>query len=136
MRDFPQGCVPFWLDLIPPIAHNSLWLGERFHLCASPSLSKKPAFAGIFCQGALGRLEILGCRASPASAPHDEAVRPFRVMWLLPLGAHTRHVMDRRTGAQPGTDWLLAPDDRVEWLAERLRHAHDLVRTWDHALVR
>ena len=33
--------------------------------------------------------------------------------------------------AQPGTDWLLPPDDRVEWLAERLRHAHDLVRTWD-----
>ncbi len=30
--------------------------------------------------------------------------------------------------AQPGTDWLLPPDDRVEWLAERLRPpAHDLV---------
>ena len=38
--------------------------------------------------------------------------------------------------AQPGTDWVLPPDDRVEWLAERLRHAHDLVRSWDHALVR
>jgi len=38
--------------------------------------------------------------------------------------------------AQPGTDWVLPPADRVEWLAERLRHAHDLVRAWDRALVR
>jgi hypothetical protein len=29
---------------------------------------------------------------------------------------------------QPGTGWTTPPPDRVEWLAERLRHAHDLVR--------
>jgi hypothetical protein len=40
------------------------------------------------------------------------------------------------TLAQPGTDWHLPPDDRVEWLADRLRHAHDLVRAWGHALIR
>ena len=40
------------------------------------------------------------------------------------------------TLAQPGTDWHLPPEDRVEWLAERLHHAHDLVRAWDRALIR
>jgi hypothetical protein len=38
--------------------------------------------------------------------------------------------------AEPGTDWMLPPDDRVEWLAGRLRHAHDLVRSWGCALIR
>ena len=38
--------------------------------------------------------------------------------------------------AQPGSDWVFPPDDRVEWLAGRLRHAHDLVRNWGHALIR
>jgi len=37
--------------------------------------------------------------------------------------------------SQPGTDWHLPPDDRTEWLAGRLRHAHDLVRAWGHSLV-
>ena len=37
--------------------------------------------------------------------------------------------------AQPGTDWVMPPDDRVEWLAGRLRHAHDLVRSWGPALI-
>ena len=37
--------------------------------------------------------------------------------------------------SQPGTDWVLPPDDRVDWLAGRLRHAHDLVRSWGTALV-
>ena len=31
---------------------------------------------------------------------------------------------------QPGLDWVLPPDDRVDWLAARLRYAHDLVRRW------
>jgi hypothetical protein len=39
------------------------------------------------------------------------------------------------TLAQPGTDWVLPPNDRVDWLAERLRHAHDLVRSWGRALI-
>ena len=37
---------------------------------------------------------------------------------------------------QPGTDWVFPPDDRVNWLAERLRHAHNLVRSWGTALDR
>jgi len=37
--------------------------------------------------------------------------------------------------SQPGTDWVLPPEDRVDWLAARLRHAHDLVRSWDRSLV-
>jgi hypothetical protein len=32
--------------------------------------------------------------------------------------------------AEPGTGWVLPPDDRIDWLAQRLRHAHDLVRRW------
>jgi hypothetical protein len=31
---------------------------------------------------------------------------------------------------QPGVDWTLPPDERIDWLAARLRHAHDLVRRW------
>jgi hypothetical protein len=31
---------------------------------------------------------------------------------------------------QPGLDWVFPPDDRVDWLAARLRYAHDLVRRW------
>jgi hypothetical protein len=42
----------------------------------------------------------------------------------------TEHLM------QPGTDWVYPPDDRVQWLAERLRHAHDLVRGWGDSLDR
>ncbi|MFL6203712.1 MAG: hypothetical protein ACJ739_00010 [Acidimicrobiales bacterium] len=37
--------------------------------------------------------------------------------------------------AEPGTDWAFPPDDRVAWLAERLRYAHDLVRSWGPALI-
>jgi hypothetical protein len=31
---------------------------------------------------------------------------------------------------QPGTGWTSPPAERVAWLAERLQHAHDLVRQW------
>ncbi len=37
---------------------------------------------------------------------------------------------------EPGLDWVYPPDDRVQWLAERLRYAHDLVRGWGDALAR
>jgi hypothetical protein len=37
---------------------------------------------------------------------------------------------------QPGNDWIYPPDDRVQWLAARLRHAHDLVRRWGDSLDR
>lgn len=36
---------------------------------------------------------------------------------------------------QPGTDWVEPPADRIAWLAERLQHAHDLVRRWGTALA-
>jgi hypothetical protein len=42
----------------------------------------------------------------------------------------TEHLM------RPGTDWVYPPDDRVQWLAERLRQAHDLVRAWGESLDR
>jgi hypothetical protein len=37
---------------------------------------------------------------------------------------------------QPGSDWVYPPEERVDWLAGRLRHAHDLVRAWGDALAR
>lgn len=40
----------------------------------------------------------------------------------------TRHLM------APGTDWAGPPAERVAWLAERLKGAHDLVRRWGAAL--
>lgn len=37
---------------------------------------------------------------------------------------------------QPGLDWAYPPEDRIQWLAERLRHAHGLVRAWGDTLAR
>ncbi len=34
-----------------------------------------------------------------------------------------------------GDDWVMPPDERVTWLAERLRAAHDRVRGWGGALA-
>ena len=34
----------------------------------------------------------------------------------------------------PGEDWVMPPDDRVTWLAERLRAAHDRFRRWGGAV--
>ena len=31
---------------------------------------------------------------------------------------------------QPGTEWVSPPGERIDWLADRLRAAHDLVRRW------
>lgn len=36
--------------------------------------------------------------------------------------------------SEPGGDWVLPPDDRIEWLAERLRAAHDHYRRWGTAV--
>ena len=36
----------------------------------------------------------------------------------------------------PGSEWVGVPEERVEWLAERLKVAHDLVRAWGTALDR
>ena len=36
---------------------------------------------------------------------------------------------------QPGNDWAPPPTERVDWLAERLRHAHDLLRAWGDSLA-
>lgn len=38
-----------------------------------------------------------------------------------------------RTLMQPGAEWVGPPTERVHWLADRLRHAHDLVRRWGAA---
>lgn len=34
-----------------------------------------------------------------------------------------------------GDDWVMPPDDHVNWLTERLRAAHDRVRRWGPVLA-
>lgn len=36
---------------------------------------------------------------------------------------------------EPGDDWVTPPDDRVAWLAGRLKSAHDCYRAWGDALA-
>jgi hypothetical protein len=64
-------------------------------------------------------------RAIRFGAFQNEFLREFL------LGAEsTAHLM------QPGLDWVEPPEERVQWLAEQLRHAHDLVRAWGETLAR
>lgn len=35
---------------------------------------------------------------------------------------------------QPGDDWVVVPDAQVDWLADKLKAAHDLVRAWGTTL--
>jgi hypothetical protein len=35
----------------------------------------------------------------------------------------------------PGEDWVMPSADQVNWLAQRLRAAHDRVRRWGPALA-
>ena len=108
------------------------------------------------------RLTRGGPTTSPSTVPTSEATRPRRPdrcsvrssPWQScdrPAGSHVGSVsVPGRTSSyassclgpesteilmQPGTDWAVPPEERVEWLAGRLRHAHDLVRSWGDSLA-
>ncbi len=83
--------------------------------------------------------------------PRLRALEPLAV--VRPQGGATRHLQlgvwqneflrefllgpeAAATLAEPGNEWVMPPNDRVDWLAGRLRHAHDLVRAWDRHLLR
>jgi hypothetical protein len=93
----------------------------------------------------------IGGHETTTAGPMLRALEPRAV--VRPMGGRPRHI---RFGAfqneflrefllgpdasghlmQPGLDWVYPPDERVRWLAGRLRHAHDLVRAWGDTLDR
>ena len=100
------------------VAYNRPYPGGHETTTAGPMLRSIEPLAVVRPKGGQPRRLRLG-------AWMNEFLREFL------LGSEsTDHLM------QPGTDWMLPPDERVDWLAERLRHAHDLVRSWGDALDR
>ena len=83
---------------------------------SAPWLRSRAANAIVSCDGVPVALQL--------GAWQNEFLREF----LLGPDA-TEHL------SAPGEDWVMPPDDRVNWLAERLRAAHDRVRRWGPALV-
>jgi hypothetical protein len=98
------------------VAFNRPYLGgfETRHI--APWLRSRAARAVTGCDGVPVGLHL--------GAWQNEFLREF----LLGPEA-TDHLM------APGEDWVMPPDDRVAWLAERLRAAHDRVRRWGAALA-
>ena len=92
-----------------------------------------------------GRLRDLDDRAPPAepraAAPWCGPTTPRRGACGSGRGRTSSSgssCWDRRRGradAAGGPGGATPPPERVEWLAERLRHAHDLVRRWGPALA-
>jgi hypothetical protein len=100
------------------VAYNRPYIGGYETTTAGPKLRSIEPLAVVRPKGSQPRSLRLG-------AFQNEFLREFL------LGPEsTEHLM------QPGTDWVYPPDDRVDWLAERLRHAHDLVRSWGDSLDR
>ena len=96
----------------------------------------RPYLGGHETQLAGPRLRQLAPRAvvRPAGSPpralrlgawQNEFLREFL------LGPESTDALSR-----PGTDWPGVPAARVDWIAERLHVAHDLVRTWGTQLDR
>ena len=94
----------------------------------------RPYLGGYETQVAGPRLRALAARSVVRSA--DGITR------TLHLGAWQNEFLrefllgPEATAAmmEPGTEWVPVPDERVHWLAERLKAAHDLVRGWGTAL--
>ncbi len=98
------------------VAFNRPYLGgfETRHI--APWLRARAAQAIASCDGVPVALRL--------GAWQNEFLREF----LLGPEA-TEHL------SAPGDDWVMPPTDRVNWLAERLRAAHDRVRRWGSALA-
>ena len=100
------------------VAYNRPYLGGHETTTAGPMLRALEPLAVVRPKG--GRPRAAAVRRLAERVPARVPARP-RVRWCA-------HAARERTGR--------APDDRVEWLAERLRHAHDLVRAWGDSLAR
>jgi len=100
------------------IGYNRPYLGGHETQLAGPHLRRLGPLAVVHPAGSPPRSLRLG-------AWQNEFCREFL------LGDEATATM-----MAPGTDWPAVPADRVEWLAERLTVAHDLVRTWGTALDR
>ncbi len=98
------------------VAFNRPYLGgfETRHI--SPRLRSLATNAIVSCDGVPVSLKL--------GAWQNEFLREF----LLGPDA-TEHL------TAPGSDWVMPPDDHVNWLAERLQAAHDRVRRWGPALA-
>jgi hypothetical protein len=98
------------------VAFNRPYLGgfETRHI--SPWLRSRAANAVVDCEGVPVALHL--------GVWQNEFLREF----LLGPEA-TAHLN------APGDDWLMPPDDHVNWLAERMRDAHDRVRRWGEAIA-
>ena len=98
------------------VAFNRPYIGgfETRHI--SPWLRSRAANAVVSCDGIPVALEL--------GAWQNEFLREFL------LGPEA---VEHLTSA--GSDWVMPPDDRVDWLAERLQAAHDRVRRWGPALA-
>ncbi len=98
------------------VGFNRPYLGGHETQLAGPRLrSLEPLAVARDAGGALRRLRL--------AAWQNEFLREFL------LGPGAVEVL-----MQPGDGWTMPPGDRVDWLAERLRHAHDLFRTFGSQL--
>jgi hypothetical protein len=98
------------------VALNRPYLGGYETTRTGPWLRARAANAVVDCDGVAVALQL--------GAWQNEFLREFL------LGAEA---IEHLSG--PGVDWVMPPDDRVEWLAERLRAAHDRFRRWGTALA-
>lgn len=98
------------------VAYNRPYLGGYETQLAGPFLRRVAPRAVVRTDDGPARSLRLG-------AWQNEFLREFL------LGPESTEALMR-----PGTDWPGVPSARVDWIAERLRAAHDLVRAWGTAL--
>jgi hypothetical protein len=99
------------------VVFNRPYLGGHETTIAGPWLRERAARAVVAGADGVGVGLHLG-------AWQNEFLREF----LLGPDA-VSHLME------PGGDWVMPPDDRVDWLADRLKAAHDHYRRWGAAVA-
>ncbi len=99
------------------VAFNRPYLGGHETTTVGPWLRERAARAVVAGVDGVGVELHLG-------AWQNEFLREF----LLGPDA-VAHLME------PGGDWVMPPDDRVDWLAGRLKAAHDHYRRWGTAVA-
>jgi hypothetical protein len=100
------------------VGYNRPYLGGYETQSVAPRLQQLAPYAMVRATGTPPRSLRLG-------AWQNEFLREFL------LGEESTSVM-----MTPGSEWVGVPEERVEWLADRLKVAHDLVRAWGTSLDR